>query len=64
MYSTDGAIVKMLLNDVSFGLFDGLIIDEAHERKVQTDFLLFLIRKTMKMRQGFRLVIMSATIDP
>jgi pre-mRNA-splicing factor ATP-dependent RNA helicase DHX15/PRP43 len=40
-----------------------IIIDEAHERKIQIDFLLYLLRETLAKRPEFKLIIMSATID-
>lgn len=63
LYATDGTIVAKLLNDPELKEFDGVIIDEAHERKIQIDFLLFLLRKTVQLRKDFKLVIMSATIN-
>lgn len=63
LYATDGTIVARLLNDPELKDFNAVIIDEAHERKVQIDFLLYLLRNTLKLRPDFKLVIMSATID-
>ena len=63
LYATDGTIVQRLLNDPELKDFDAVIIDEAHERKVQIDFLLFLLKRTLKLRPEFKLVIMSATIN-
>jgi HrpA-like RNA helicase len=63
LYATDGTIVAKLINDPSLSDFDAVIIDEAHERKVQIDFLLYLLRNTLKLRPEFKLIIMSATID-
>jgi pre-mRNA-splicing factor ATP-dependent RNA helicase DHX15/PRP43 len=62
LYATDGTIVARLLNDPELREFDGIIIDEAHERKVQIDFLLYLLKKTVQIRPEFKLIIMSATI--
>jgi HrpA-like RNA helicase len=63
LYATDGTIVVKLLMDPLLSEFDAVIIDEAHERKIQTDFLLYLLRNTIKNRPEFKLIIMSATID-
>lgn len=63
LYATDGTIVAKLLNDPELREFDGVIIDEAHERKVQIDFLLYLLRNTIKLRADFKLIIMSATVN-
>lgn len=63
LYATDGTIVRKLLNDPKLEEFDAVVIDEAHERKVQIDFLLFLLKRTLKLRPEFKLIIMSATIN-
>jgi len=63
LYATDGTIVARLLNDPLLTDFDAVIIDEAHERKIQIDFLLYLLRETIKKRPSFKLIIMSATIN-
>ena len=63
LYATDGTIVARLLKDPLLSDFDAVIIDEAHERKVQIDFLLYLLRNVVKNRPEFKLVIMSATIN-
>jgi pre-mRNA-splicing factor ATP-dependent RNA helicase DHX15/PRP43 len=63
LYATDGTIVARLMNDNKLSEFDAVVIDEAHERKVQIDFLLYLLRNTLKLRPEFKLIIMSATIN-
>lgn len=63
LYATDGTIVARLLKDSLLSEFDAIIIDEAHERKIQIDFLLYLLRNVVKNRPEFKLIIMSATID-
>lgn len=63
LYATDGTIVAQLLKDPKLPDFDAVIIDEAHERKVQIDFLLYLLRETLKLRPTFKVIIMSATVN-
>lgn len=63
LYATDGTIVARLLKDPKLIDFDAVVIDEAHERKIQIDLLLYLLRETLKMRPEFKLVIMSATVN-
>jgi HrpA-like RNA helicase len=68
LYTTDGTIVALLKNDPYLKNVDIIIIDEAHERKVQIDLLLFLLKNTMKIRKeknikNLKLIIMSATIN-
>ncbi|KAK3680044.1 putative ATP-dependent RNA helicase ucp12 [Recurvomyces mirabilis] len=40
-----------------------VVIDEVHERSLDTDFLLVLIRNVLKMRKDLKLILMSATLD-
>ena len=63
LYATDGTIVARLLNDPILKDFDAVIVDEAHERKVQIDFLLYLLRNAVRNRPDFKVIIMSATIN-
>jgi HrpA-like RNA helicase len=63
LYATDGTIVARLLNDPILTGIDAVIIDEAHERKVQIDFMLFLLKNVLKERKDFKLIIMSATVN-
>ncbi|ARF09185.1 HrpA-like RNA helicase [Catovirus CTV1] len=63
LYATDGTIVSRLLKDPYLRDFDSVCIDEAHERKVQIDFMLYLLKNTLRLRPEFKLVIMSATIN-
>jgi len=63
LYCTDGTLVARLLTDPELKEFDAVIIDEAHERKINIDFLLYLLRNVLNLRPTFKLIIMSATID-
>ena len=63
LYTTDGTLVAMLLSDPLLTDFNAVVIDEAHERRTQTDFLLYLLKQTCIKRPNFKLIIMSATID-
>ncbi|AYV80143.1 MAG: HrpA-like RNA helicase [Gaeavirus sp.] len=68
LYSTDGSIISMLKSDQTLRKVDIIIIDEAHERKVQIDLLLYLIKNAIKLRiqkgiAPLKLIIMSATIN-
>jgi len=63
LYCTDGTLVSRLITDPILAEFDAVIIDEAHERKVNIDFLLYLLRNVLEKRPTFKLIIMSATID-
>lgn len=63
LYCTDGTLVAMLLSDPELRELDAVLVDEAHERKVNIDFLLYLLKNVVKIRPEFKLVIMSATIN-
>jgi HrpA-like RNA helicase len=68
LYSTDGSIVAMIKTDPTIKDIDIMIIDEAHERKVQIDLLIYLVKNAIKIRKErkmkpLKLVIMSATIN-
>ena len=65
LYTTDGTILAKLNGfDPLLEEFDALIIDEAHERNPNIDQILLLIKKVLKARPEFKLIIMSATINP
>ena len=68
LYSTDGSIISMIKSDPMLKSIDIIIIDEAHERKVNIDLLLYLIKNAIEMRnenkfKPLKLIIMSATIN-
>jgi len=65
LYTTDGTILAKLNGDDPYlEKLDGLIIDEAHERNANIDQILLLVKKVLTKRPEFKLVIMSATIEP
>jgi len=63
LYATNGTIVNKVMNDPFLSEYDCVILDEVHERQVQIDLLLYLLRKTLSLRPEFKLILMSATID-
>lgn len=63
LYATDGTVVAQLMKDPALTKYNIVIIDEAHERKVQIDFLLYLLKNALKLRDDLKVIIMSATID-
>ena len=64
LISTDGSVVAQLINDPKLSAYDIVIIDEAHERGIQIDLLLLLMKKALKINPNLKLIIMSATINP
>jgi len=65
VYLTDGMLYVQYLQDPLLSQYDVIIIDEAHERKLQIDILLLILRNLLlsKKRPDLRVIIMSATID-
>ena len=64
LFCTDGTLVKKVEKDADLSEFAAVIIDEAHERNERIDFLMLVLRRIAAVRPEFRVVIMSATIDP
>jgi pre-mRNA-splicing factor ATP-dependent RNA helicase DHX15/PRP43 len=63
VYMTDGVLKMKLISDPMLSEFNIIIIDEAHERKVQIDMIMLFIKKILPKRPDLKLIIMSATID-
>ena len=61
---TDGILLAELQHDRFLGEYDTLIIDEAHERSLNIDFLLGYLKQLLPRRPDLKVVITSATIDP
>jgi ATP-dependent helicase HrpA len=61
---TDGILLAELQHDRTLSAYDTLIIDEAHERSLNIDFLLGYLKRLLPQRPDLKVVITSATIDP
>jgi ATP-dependent helicase HrpA len=61
---TDGILLAELQHDRMLSAYDTIIIDEAHERSLNIDFLLGYLKQLLPRRPDLKLVITSATIDP
>ncbi|NPC97997.1 ATP-dependent RNA helicase HrpA [Nocardioides sp. zg-DK7169] len=61
---TDGILLAELQRDRMLRKYDTIIIDEAHERSLNIDFLLGYLKQLLPRRPDLKLLITSATIDP
>lgn len=60
---TDGILLAELGNDRFLNKYDTIIIDEAHERSLNIDFLLGYIRQILPKRPDLKVIVTSATLD-
>jgi ATP-dependent helicase HrpA len=61
---TDGILLAELQRDRMLRRYDTLIVDEAHERNLNVDFILGYLKRLLPRRPDLKVVITSATIDP
>ena len=61
---TDGILLNEIRGDRRLTKYDTLIIDEAHERSLNIDFILGYLKRLERERPDLKLIITSATIDP
>lgn len=62
-FMTDGILLAETQGDPELRQYDALIIDEAHERSLNIDFLLGWLRRLIEKRRDLKIVISSATLD-
>lgn len=62
-FMTEGVLMRKFLNDKDQQDLIGFIIDEAHERNVETDMLMLMIRDVVLERPDVRAIVMSATAE-
>jgi ATP-dependent helicase HrpA len=63
VYMTDGILLAEIASDPLLRRYDVIIVDEAHERSLNIDFLLGYLRTVLRQRPELKIVIASATID-
>lgn len=61
---TDGILLREIARDPMLRGYDTLIIDEAHERSLNIDFILGFLKRLLPRRRDLKVIITSATIEP
>jgi len=63
VYATTGIVMRMLEGSNELREITHLVLDEVHERSIDSDFLLIVLKKLMLRRKELKVVLMSATVD-
>lgn len=67
IFQTDGMLIRALMNDNNLTQYSYIFIDEAHERTLNSDILLGVLKQLVLKRKNtqnpLKLIIMSATIE-
>ena len=62
-FMTDGVLLAETRNDPLLRAYDTIIIDEAHERSLNIDFLLGILKRILAKRRDLKVIVSSATLD-
>lgn len=62
-FMTDGILLAEIQSDRWLSAYDTILIDEAHERSLNIDFLLGYLKQLLKKRSDLKVIVTSATID-
>ncbi len=62
-FITDGMLLAEMQRDRFLNAYDTIIVDEAHERSLNIDFILGSLRRLVKKRKDLKVIITSATMD-
>ena len=63
VYMTDGLLMREFVVDPDVSKYGIIIIDEAHERTINSDIIIGLLKRLIQKRDDLRVVIMSATLE-
>ncbi|WP_260704169.1 ATP-dependent helicase HrpB [Edaphobacter flagellatus] len=62
-FVTEGILIRRLLTDPALKGIDAIVLDEFHERHLESDLALALLKRLQRTRPEIRIVVMSATLD-
>ncbi|KFK24397.1 hypothetical protein AALP_AAs42641U000100, partial [Arabis alpina] len=62
-YMTDGVLLRETLKDSDLDKYRVVVMDEAHERSLNTDVLFGILKKVVARRRDFKLIVTSATLN-
>ncbi|KAK4205523.1 putative ATP-dependent RNA helicase [Triangularia verruculosa] len=63
VYATTGIVMRMLESSNDLQEITHLVLDEVHERSIDSDFLLIVLKRLLLRRKDLKVVLMSATVD-
>ncbi|KAI1291588.1 ATP dependent RNA helicase [Xylaria venustula] len=63
VYATTGIVMRMLEGSNELREISHLVLDEVHERTIDSDFLLIVLKKLLEKRKDLKVILMSATVD-
>lgn len=63
VFATTGIVMRMLEGSNDLREITHLVLDEVHERSIDSDFLLIVLKKLLTRRKDLKVVLMSATVD-
>ena len=63
VYATTGIVMRMLEGSTNLKDITHIVLDEVHERTIDSDFLLIVLKKLLLRRPDLKVVLMSATVD-
>ncbi|MCO5579412.1 hypothetical protein L7F22_033267 [Adiantum nelumboides] len=62
-YMTDGVLLRETLREADLDQYSAIIMDEAHERSLNTDVLFGILKQVVARRRDFKLIVTSATLN-